>query len=64
MKSLQTVLVLFIVILVIAIIGFTTRLSTAVHHKRDQKRSAERDRFSHNRDPPCPNPDTLTISAP
>lgn len=37
-------LMLFIAILVIGIIGFTTSLSTAVQHKRDQKRSAEREK--------------------
>ncbi|MCL5015030.1 MAG: hypothetical protein M1493_13770 [Firmicutes bacterium] len=39
-----TMLVLFIGILVIVIIGFTTSLSAAVNHKRDQKRSAEREK--------------------
>lgn len=37
-------LILFLAILVIAIIGFTTSLSAAVQHKRDQQRAAEREK--------------------
>lgn len=40
----QTLLFLFIALLVVGIIGFTTSLSAAVNRKRDEKRAQEREK--------------------
>ena len=37
-------LVIFILILIVATIGFATSMSTAVNHKRDEKRSQDREK--------------------